>query len=314
MTHGNPLVATAKSARIGSFCALALGLAVLPDAARADPSGYSSCSAGLHDGMHEIMESALFEVDDDKQMGAILQSWEDYLRKQNFLVNKSQIYCTDPLPKDIAEPRRRYAEDSLQKSVLYVGWSPTPQIPQGPIKTYTLRYEDGERAGHGYASASIKMNYRFLLCADEIQVAYGIDRNSLSHDDRYVVRMIAGRNFEYATPTSQPVVPQAVPINLRVTIAQQSAIKTVARLQDAATGVSLGMGCFTGQTKRVGMLKALLGPAPTRTQVQSYLNSLILAGSTIGVAPDLDMPLTNAEFPAPPRASATRRPAARKRG
>lgn len=184
--------------------------------------------------------------------------------------------------------------------------------PRAGIKTYNLHYEDGEQAGHGYRTASIKLNYRFLLCADEIQIAYGIDRNSLAHDDRYVVKMIAGRNFEYATPTSQPVVPQAVPINLRVVT---SFNKTVAPLRDANAGVSLGMGCFTGQTKRVGMLTALLGPAPTRTQIQTYLDTLALDKISYGsIAPDLDFPLTNAEFPAPPKAPATPKPAARKRG
>jgi hypothetical protein len=246
------------------------------------------------------MKSALFQVDDAKQMATILQSWKEYLKTQTFYVSNMGIVCDNPLPKDSAEFHRRYAEDSLHVRVLYSNWSPTPAIPQGPIKTYTLTYTDGERVGHGYASASINLNYRFLLCADEIQVAYGIDRSSLTHDDRYVVKMIAGRNFEYATPTSQPVVPQAVPINLRVTIAQQSAIKTVARLQDAAAGISLGMGCFTGQTKRVGMLKALLGPAPTRTQIQAYLDSLILASQSVGVVPDFDIPLTNPDYPAPP--------------
>lgn len=181
--------------------------------------------------------------------------------------------------------------------------------PRTSIKTYILRYEDGEAAGHGYRSASINLNYRFLLCADEIQVAYGLDRSSLTHDDRYVVKMIAGRNFEYATPTNQPEVPLALPIKLRVTLARQDLITTVARLQDANAGVSLGMGCFTGQTQRVGMLKALLGPTPTRTQIQNYLDSLVLAK---GLGPSLDYPLTNAEFPAPPPPAA-KKPVARKK-
>lgn len=306
-THGQIAFRGALFVGISAFTAW-------PAVSKAEPLQYTFCYASIDDGQHDYVVSNIVPVSNDNGIEQIKSEWISYLRTTNLKIAFSGFpgamcypYATK---EEVAESNRTYEEKSNHRRVLYLNWSGTPPIPQGPIKTYTLRYEDGELAGHGYRNASINLDYRFLLCADEIQVAYGLDRNSLAHDDRYVVKMIAGRNFQYATPTSQPVVPQAVPINLRVTIAHQNMIKTVARLQDAAAGVSLGLGCFTGQTKRVGMLKALLGPAPTRTQVQAYLDSLILDGSTI----DLDMPLTNPEFPAPPKASAARKPAARKHG
>jgi hypothetical protein len=169
------------------------------------------------------------------------------------------------------------------------------------MQSYTLHYTDGAQAGHGYDSASIKLNYRFLLCADEIQVAYGIDRRSLSHSERYVVRPSDGGNFAYATPAAEPQAPSAVKLNLRITRRDQSAIATIGHLRDAAAGETLGMGCVTAQTATVGTAKVLVGPQPTRAQIKTFLDTLILANySGTGTAPDIDMPLTNAEFPVPP--------------
>ncbi len=169
------------------------------------------------------------------------------------------------------------------------------------MQSYNLSYKDGGQAGHGYDNASIRLNYRFLLCADEIQVAYGIDRKSLQHSDRYVVKPAGGGNLEYATPGSQPVAPSSVPLNLRVTRKNEAAVTTIGRLRDQVAGETLGMGCFTGQTQKIGFVKTLVGPQTTKPQIKAFLDSLILANASgTGTAPDLDFPLTNADYPAPP--------------
>ncbi len=113
------------------------------------------------------------------------------------------------------------------------------------------------------------------------------------------------------TPAGQPVAPQAVPINLRVTLVNQNRVATAARLRDACAGAALGMGCFTGQTQRAGMLKTLPGPTPTRARIQADLDSLVPDKSASGAAPDLPFPLTNADvrLPHPP---AAKRPAVKK--
>ncbi len=189
-----------------------------------------------------------------------------------------------------------------------IDWQPTdtaaaPGNAQSPIQSYNLTYQDGVQAGYGYDNASLKLNYRFLACADEIQVAYGIDRKSLEHSDRYVVRPIGHGNMEYATPASQPEAPASVELDMRVTRKYQSTITTVGHLRDKFAGETLGFGCFTGQTQRVGFIKTLVGPNATKPQIQEYLGSLILAGGTFqGIGADFDFPLTNAEFPNSSRA------------
>lgn len=197
-----------------------------------------------------------------------------------------------------------------------VDWVPSSVKPAGPLKTITLLYKDGEIAGYGYRSASIKLSYRFLLCADEIQIAYGLDRKSQEHSDQYIAR--SGK-IDYDTPSSEPAVPLALPINL--SIVRKITGTFVAKLRDANAGESLGMGCFTGQTRKIGTLAALLGAKPTKTQIQDYLNSLTLRGQDTDGGARLDAPLTNPDEPAPPVAkpsgaklgAAPRKPAPRKR-
>ena len=58
------------------------------------------------------------------------------------------------------------------------------------------------------------------------------------------------------------------------------------------------MGCFTGQTARVGYIAKLIGPQATRAQINTYLGNLTAEPTPVGAS--IGYPLTNAEYPAPP--------------
>jgi hypothetical protein len=182
-----------------------------------------------------------------------------------------------------------------------VSWQPSFTTPQSSIRMLTLDFEPGDgsgsrRARRGYRSASIKLNYRFLLCANEIQVAYALDRKSLEHSQDYVDKFV-GINPNYITPPSEPPVPMTVPLELKVYI-KKTVWADVAMLRDGTAGEALGMGCFTGQTSKIGFVAKLIGPNATRPEIKRYLDLLDLVGMT--TAAEIDTPLLNPAVPAPP--------------
>ncbi len=241
---------------------------------------------------------------DQQTYARINQEWNAYVSTLKTEVKIESTGC-GPFASE-SEIKQIIANNTRPQSGVRfheVDWQPSFVKPQGPLKFYNLSYQEGAQAGHGYDSASIRLNYRFLLCADEIQVAYGIDRKSLQHSERYVVRPKGMGNMEYAVPRAEPQAPTSVPLNLRVTKKLETAITTVARLRDQVAGESLGMGCFTGQTQKLGLVGAMVGPKATREQIKAFLDSLVLASAASTVTADIDFPLTNAEFPPPPPAA-----------
>lgn len=176
------------------------------------------------------------------------------------------------------------------------GWLNGSAALQGSIQSFLLSYQDGEPAGRGYRNASIKLRYRFLVCADEIQIVYGLDRKSLEHSAQYVIRSTGSGHFAYENPATEPPVPLAVPINL--TIIRKTTSTIVGKLHDAAAGESLGMGCFTGQARKVTTLAAVFGPKPTKARIQQLLDSLTLRGQNVDGGAVFDFPLLNPSAPA----------------
>ena len=182
-------------------------------------------------------------------------------------------------------------------------WQPSFIVPQSNNRTLTLDFEPGDGTGflharRGYKRASIKLNYRFLLCANEIQVAYALDRKSLEHSQDYVDKFV-GINPNFITPPSEPPVPITVPLVLKVYLKKPGS-PYVATLHDGTAGEALGVGCFTGQTSKIGLVANLIGPKATRPEIKSYLDLLDLSGMT--TAAEIDTPLLNPAVPAPPAA------------
>lgn len=99
-----------------------------------------------------------------------------------------------------------------------------------------------------------------------------------------------------------------VPLALKVYLKKPGS-PYVATLRDGTAGEALGMGCFTGQTSKLGLVAKLIGPKATRPEIKSYLDLLDLDGMT--TAAEIDTPLLNPAVPAPP-APAPRAPVRRK--
>lgn len=134
-----------------------------------------------------------------------------------------------------------------------------------------LYLDTGPGAPRGYRSASINLRYRFLVCAGEVQIAYGLDRKSLSHSKDYAIYLKNGQ-AQIIEPKTEPLAPTTVPIELSITVGP--AATSIATIKDGIAGESLGSGCFTGQTKTIGTLAKLIGPKATPAQAKAYIDKL----------------------------------------
>lgn len=303
------------SITVSSICASlpdGAAAAAVRSVAKAAPSAFMQCAAETVVGqsVYEI-KTRVFTIkgDDQSTLDKANLEWLLFVRKSG---NEGRDGGLDGLKIFLGtNPRCAFTMEggssghiinNSRTTAELIDWQPPvatapPEKLQSQIRSYNLYYQDGAQAGHGYDNALIKLNYRFLLCDDEIQVAYGIDRKSLQHSERYVVRPAGMGNMEYAVPKAEPTAPSSVALNLRV---EKKFIGTyVARLRDQVAGETLGMGCFSGQTQKIGLVTALIGPKPTKAQIATFLNSLTLVSVSSGGGADLDFPLINAEFPAP---------------
>jgi hypothetical protein len=156
-------------------------------------------------------------------------------------------------------------------------------------KTLSLRFKPAFQRP-GYKSAFIDLRYRFILCAGEVQVAYSLDRNSLKSTDAYLV----GEKGNL-TPVIDPAMPEApLTVDLNAVVWLGGTLyRSVLEFRDAIAGESLGMGCFDGQTRKVGTVKELFGSNVTPAQVKEYLAEMTLSASTLPnvlTNPDLRSP------------------------
>lgn len=136
----------------------------------------------------------------------------------------------------------------------------------------TLHWRGHDGIAEGYQSAQIDLDYAFLQCAGEIQIAYSIDRKSFQASRNYFV---PARGMREALSTE--VDPPAAPSSLRLTgTVTDNAYprRAIGSIDDHFAGEALGMGCFDGQTRKLGTVAGLVGPGATPDKVKAFLASL----------------------------------------
>ncbi|TAD85998.1 MAG: hypothetical protein EAY70_00210 [Sphingomonadales bacterium] len=124
-----------------------------------------------------------------------------------------------------------------------------------------------------------------------MQVAYSLDRKSLRSRGPYLVVSQAAPENILNPPL--PDAPMTVDLNATVRLGSGSRDIAVFEFRDAIAGESLGMGCFDGQTRKVGTVKELFGANATPSQVKFYLDQMRLTAKT------LPMVLTNPALRSP---------------
>jgi hypothetical protein len=162
--------------------------------------------------------------------------------------------------------------------------------PATDIKTLSLLFKPPSQTS-GYNLAYIDLRYRFIVCAGEVQVAYSLDRKSLRSQGAYLVVGRAAPENILNPPL--PDAPMTVDLNATVRLGSGARDIAVFEFRDAIAGESLGMGCFDGQTRKVGTVKELFGANVTPPQVKFYLDQMRLTAKT------LPMVLTNPALRSP---------------
>ncbi|GEM_PF-7033944 len=176
--------------------------------------------------------------------------------------------------RDMTAKRSEFAGRNVD--IVDIGWpvGSRSALSTG-IERTTLHYRavaHGNTQNFGYTNARIDVIHRFLVCAGEIHFAYSLDRKSLHHSGNYVMPSATGDN-DIIAPDSEPPVPLTFPLD--ATIEKTSfPITTIAHVQDAVAGEALGMGCFTGQSKKIGTVAELVGPGAKPEQVKTFLETL----------------------------------------
>ncbi|HEY8616820.1 hypothetical protein [Phenylobacterium sp.] len=119
-------------------------------------------------------------------------------------------------------------------------------------------------SGDGYVSGSVGVTYSFIACMGEAHIAYSLNEGSATAASSY---RLGGKTYP---ATGAP--PQPSSIRFAGTVYRGPG--AVGSFADGLAGKALGMGCFSGQTQKFGMIADLVGPKATAAQVEAYLNSL----------------------------------------
>ena len=160
-----------------------------------------------------------------------------------------------------------------------VNWQPNRKPKNSDLSSETKKYQvwfkspgNTDTEAEGYNSASIWVDYRFIHCMGEIHFAYSLDPKSLTYSTQYSMPRSRGYGLT-VVPDSPPTPPST--IKLRASIYQRP-MSHVAVVEDPIAGQSLGMGCFTGQTRKIGTVASMIGPNAKPEQIKEFLNTLFV--------------------------------------
>lgn len=173
-------------------------------------------------------------------------------------------------------------------------WKPIFEVERADnlstaVQRHTLNFVPmpDSRFRQGYGNASIDLAYRFMVCAGEIHFAYSLDRQSLTHSDRYFIRPDdITRSDDVVVPDSEPPAPLTFPLDAEIWDIRSQRLDVP--VKDAIAGEALGMGCFTGQSKKLTTVTEILGPGATPEAAKAFIEGL-----RIKVIADIPFALTH---------------------
>ena len=173
-----------------------------------------------------------------------------------------------------------------------------PSGPEGPLKTLTLLYPSGRPDAPGYDFATIEVKYRFIACSGEVHAAYSLDPESVRVGDRYMTK-------DGEIPVDGASTPRPPSIELKATVVPDLSSSSLmeidvrhryGQISDPYAGPSLGFGCFTGQSQKVGMVADIVKGKHEPDRLNAILHeSLALEPAIKGMA-FTDRPLRNASL------------------
>ncbi len=270
------------------------------------PDGYAFCNwyswpAGS-DRRHRFFNTNVFPASWELlQRDRLAKTFIDHTQENDYtedLRNGARFYeCRYFADEESAEKLRRTSDvfggDEWNYIKDFYPFGRTLVKPTAKRHSVRARWPNkgGNKRG-GYTDASIGVDYQFIVCADEIVMAYAIDPKSVEVGPNY-----ARSDFETVS-TAGVNIPQPSAITLRGTISFDLASDPSneagrrfrsQKFYDEFAGDALGFGCFTGQTRSIGKVADLIGPKPAKGEVEAFLEGLEFINLVAG-----DGPLANA--------------------
>jgi len=152
---------------------------------------------------------------------------------------------------------------------LPAGWAETPVPTESEDaqvrKTAIVNFQAPQRGESGYAGVTFKVEYMLIGCFGELHLAYSVVPNSVrSSNGSY---WLDDRVYQVQPPSTTI---NAVTLNGTVTLGPVQ----IGRFGDNFAAQALGFGCFSGQTKKIAMLKDHLPPNPSKAQTQAFIDKL----------------------------------------
>lgn len=145
----------------------------------------------------------------------------------------------------------------------------TAQDISDSAKTAIVPFADGVGDREGYFSASARVVYKLIVCQGEVHIAYGLHSTTPEVSEGYNFGNRAG------TVTSPP--PKLSTIRLSGFVSHAGG--TLGHVEDEATGPALGFGCYSGQTKKLAMLRDLPGYQATMSpkEISALLSRYVIS-------------------------------------
>lgn len=119
----------------------------------------------------------------------------------------------------------------------------------------------------GYAQGSVQLQYAYLACFGELHLALRLAPNSARSNGVY---RLGGKTYVAEGA------PQVSVVTIRGRAARAGS-EVIADFTKGAIGPDTGLGCFSGDLQKLGVLTTWLGPKPTQAQIVNFLNSLTLS-------------------------------------
>lgn len=165
----------------------------------------------------------------------------------------------------------------LGNQVSVVNWTPKdPAKESGSAvrrKTVFFRGPNPSLKENGYSGVTFDIEYKFLVCDQEVHIAYSILDDSVESEG-------GNPSYWFGPPGNIQVYKPKVPfpkinsLPLKIVIWKGEAYSSaLARLSDVQASKALALTCFAGQTQKVAMLKDHV-PKPTPETLTAFLNSL----------------------------------------
>ncbi len=128
---------------------------------------------------------------------------------------------------------------------------------------------------NGYSGISFDVEYKFIVCDQEVHIAYSVlDDSSKSGEYGVVPNYWFGPRGKIRVYKTGVPLPKINNLPLKIVVWKGEAYSSaLARLSDVQASKALALTCFAGQTQKVAMLKDHV-PKPTPETLTAFLNSL----------------------------------------